>query len=620
MNLSEPQQAAVAHMAGPALVVAGAGSGKTRTLTAKIDHLIRNGYEPERILAITFTNKAAEEMKGRLRATTGLAAERFPWVRTFHSACYRILRTHGERLGYGRPIQIYGSYAQKKLIADLLLRFNTDKKNAMPAMFQISAAKNSGTPESYFNGARKIGRIRPLDLYMAYERALMERNAVDFDNILLRTRDLLRDHGDLREKYREYFRYILVDEYQDSNDLQEELTRLLVSDGNLFCVGDDWQAIYGFRGSNVRHFLSFEKIYRDARLFRLEENYRSADEIVQAAAAVIDRNEAKVDKACFSRKRGGSVELHDFFDENQEAAWVARKIAVLRRGDIPYARMAVLYRTKFCSLAFEKAFRSRNIPYTMLGSTGFFERKEVLDIHSYLAAAVFPKDDVAFDRILNVPKRGIGPKMVERILDARIGGASFQDAARKVVAERVLTPKVHKALDLLLKTLDEIRGMKPAPAMETVIDRFDYMEHLRGYAKTPEDRTAREENLEQLKYAAGAHARLEDYLEEAALVHEDREDEDETGGGVRMATVHASKGLEFAVVFVVGCEENLFPHWRSMERPGDMQEERRLMYVAMTRAEKMLYLTRADFRRGQSNPPSRFWDEVEEAVESRGGP
>jgi DNA helicase-2/ATP-dependent DNA helicase PcrA len=615
MKLSEPQREAVAHLAGPALVVAGAGSGKTRTLTAKIDHLIRNGYAPERILAITFTNKAAEEMKARLRALTGLPAERFPWVRTFHSACYRILRAHGDRLGYQRPIQIYGAYAQKKLITDLLLRFNTDKKHAAPAMFMISAAKNSGTPETYFNGARKIGRVRPLDLYRAYERELMARNAVDFDNILLRTRDLLRDHRDLRDKYRENFQYILVDEYQDSNDLQEELTRLLVTNGNLFCVGDDWQAIYGFRGSNVRHFLSFENIYRDARLFRLEENYRSADEIVQAAGAVIDKNEAKVDKACFSRKRGGLVELHDFFNEDQEAEWVARKIAVLQNGGVPLGRMAVLYRTKFCSLAFEKAFRRKNIPYTMLGSTGFFERKEILDVHSYLAAAVFPKDDVAFDRILNIPKRGIGPKMVDRILDVRAGGMSFQDAARKVVSERVLTPKVHKALDLLLRTLDEIREMKPAKAMETVIDRFAYMDYLHGYAKTQEDFTAREENIGQLKYTAGGHDRLEDYLEEAALINEDREDEEDGGGGVRMATVHASKGLEFAVVFVVGCEENLFPHWKSMERPGDMQEERRLMYVAMTRAEKRLYVTRADFRRGQANPPSRFWDEVEAALE-----
>ena len=617
MELSAQQQAAVEHTGAPALVVAGAGSGKTRTLTAKIDYLIQKGYDPERILAITFTNKAADEMKRRLEDLTGMPRFRFPWVRTYHSACFRILKQHCEVLGYASPLQIYSGYQQQKLLKEIIVGAGFDKKHTLPVLSQISHAKNSGNPGTYFDSRRRLFRLPVQTLYKTYEKALRDANAVDFDNILLMTRNLLRDNDAIRREYQEMFQYILVDEYQDSNNLQEELTRLFLKNGSLFCVGDDWQAIYGFRGSNVNHFLSFSETYPGGRVFRLEQNYRSVDEIVQAANDLIGYNKQRMDKRCFSKKRGGIVALHDFFDESQEASWIRRKVQALRKTGIPYHQMAVLYRTKFCSLSFEKTFRAYQIPYQMMGAKGFFERKEILDINCYLTAAVFSKDDVAFERIINTPKRGVGPGMLKKINQVRTEGMSLQDATRKVVAERVMSPKIHKALSELLGHLDEIREMAPDTAVHAVLSRFNYMEYLKDYTKAnATDFIAREENIKQLIYSAGQHAHLVDYLQEASLVNEDREeDEDERDLGVKLSTIHASKGLEYGVVFIAGCEENLFPHWKSLETPEGIQEERRLMYVAMTRAERYLYLTSAEYRRGQSNPRSRFWEEIEDALD-----
>ena len=294
-------------MGTPALVVAGAGSGKTRTLTAKLSYLISKGYDPGRILAITFTNKAADEMKTRLMEITGLSIDRFPWVRTYHSACFKILKIHCARLGYQPPIQIYASYQQQKTIKDIVIgRMNLERKYVNEIQSKISQAKNSGNPSAYFDRCPRVAHIRLQDAFTLYQQALKSTNAVDFDDILLQTRDLLRDNADLREHYRQRFQYILVDEYQDTNDLQEQLTGLFMSNGNLFCVGDDWQAIYSFRGSNVDHFLSFKEKYKDARIYRLEQNYRSADEIVQIANGLIGYNESRMEKSCYSEKQGGT--------------------------------------------------------------------------------------------------------------------------------------------------------------------------------------------------------------------------------------------------------------------------------------------------------------------------
>ncbi|MFO7930739.1 MAG: ATP-dependent helicase [Desulfosalsimonas sp.] len=614
MELSDQQKQAVEHI-GPALVVAGAGSGKTRTLTAKVAHLIELGYTPERILAITFTNKAADEMKRRLMEITGLSMERFPWVRTYHSACFRILKEHCRLLGYEPPLQIYSDYQQQKLIKEIMIRFDMDRKNFYALRGAISSAKNSGDPGAYFNKRPRLGPFRLQEIYEAYEAELREKNAVDFDNILLKARDLLRDHEAVRHDYRAYFSYILVDEYQDTNNLQAELTRLLLGNGNLFCVGDDWQAIYGFRGSNVDHFLGFSRAYNDASIFRLEQNYRSADEIVKTANGLISYNRNRMEKSCFSMYTGGSVEIHDFFSDEEEAGWVADKIEMLRRGGIAYDKIAVLYRTKFCSLPFEQALRFSGIPYKMLGDKGFFERKEILDINCYLTAAVFRKDDAAFERVLNTPKRGIGPKMIEKLNSCRTPGSGLFDGATRAVSEKMLSPKIHGELSELIRLLNDIEPMAPDAAMREVIFRTGYDEYLKQQSKTSDEHTSRMENIDQLIYAASGYETLLDYLEEAALIREDKEDQEAQEKGVNLATIHASKGLEFHSVFVVGCDENLLPHWKSRDSEAEIQEERRLMYVAMTRAEKYLFLTTADYRKGQFTPASRFLTEVAQSLE-----
>ncbi len=619
MELSVPQQEAVNHTGSPALVVAGAGSGKTRTLTAKFSHLVNNGHDPKRILAITFTNKAAQEMKSRLIEMTGLGFQAFQWVRTYHSACLMILKRHCEAAGYSSPILVFSVYQQQKLIKELCVKNNIEKKHANKILSMISRAKNFGNPKKYFDLKPGFFAVKIQDLFDQYEERLKEMNSVDFDNILLKTRDLLRNSKSISEYYQNYFSYILVDEYQDTNNLQEDLTNLLLGENqSLFCVGDDWQAVYGFRGSNVNHFLDFPQKYKNSKIFRLEENYRSADEIVQAANDLIDYNPDKMDKKCFSNKKGGVIEIYDFMSDTHEADWVAKRIMGLNRHGqgVSLDKIAVVYRTKFCSLAFEKIFRSYRIPYHLRGSQGFFERAEILDINSYLSASFFPNDDVSFERIVNTPKRGIGPAMIKKIAALRTEGTSLQDAARIMIKDRVLSKKIHENLSKVLKIIDAVRELTPARAMEVVMEETDYLEYLKKKTKTKNEYISKKENIEQLIYNARASGNLLEYLEEAALIREDKEDEDDSdSSGVSLLTIHSAKGLEFDTVFIVGCEERLFPHWRSIDA-GDsaLFEERRLMYVAMTRAERFLYLTHTRFRKGEFATPSRFIDQIQECI------
>ena len=615
MNLSDQQKAAVEYIGTPALVVAGAGSGKTRTLTAKINYLIQKGYDPKRLLAITFTNKAAEEMKTRLISLSGKPLDQFPWVRTYHSACLLILKKYPELVGLSNPIQIYNTYHQQKTLKEITVKLNYDKKFVRAIASAISMAKNSGAPHEYLRSKTKLSNVIIGEIYDMYQSELLDKNAVDFDDILLHTRNILRDNETVREAYQNFFQYILVDEYQDSNNLQEELTRLLLKKGNLFCVGDDWQSVYGFRGSNIRHFISFKDKYSDSRIFKLEENYRSADEIVQIANELIDYNEDKLEKKCFSSKSGGVVETYNLYNESEEARWVSGKVRHLHGMGINYNEMAIIYRTKSLSLGFEKIFRAYGIPYKMMGSKGFFDRMEILDLNCYLSAAVFPTDDVSFDRIINTPKRGIGPSMLKKIGATRTGDMSLQDAARKVLKERILTPKVHEKLTELLEGLDAIRDLKPNEAVNEILYKFKYLEYLRDKAKGKDmEYTQRKENIDELIYAASEKNTIEEFLEEATLVREDKDDEeDNLKNAVGLSTVHASKGLEYKAVFIVGCEEGIFPHWRSQESSAELQEERRLMYVAVTRAETNLYITSSSFRRGKPAQKSRFLNEIQEA-------
>ena len=617
MELSAEQQTAVEYTGSPALVVAGAGSGKTRTLSAKLSHLISQGYDPERILAITFTNKAAEEMKSRLVDLTRMPIHFFPWVRTYHSACFKILKVHCSLLGYHPPLEIYAQYQQQKTIKDIVVgRMNLEKRFVAEAQKSISRAKNSGDPAAYFEKHPRPANIRIDEVYHSYRQQLQSKNAVDFDDILLLTRNLLRGHLSIRDHYQKLFQYILVDEYQDTNNLQEDLTGLLMSNGNLFCVGDDWQAIYSFRGSNIDHFFAFTRKYKNARIFRLEQNYRSTDEIVQIANDLIGYNRNRMDKSCFSDKQGGTVEINDFFDEGEEADWVARRAGLLNRDGIPYDQMVVLYRTRFCSLAFEQTFRALGVPYQLLGGKGFFERREILDLNCYLIAAVFDQDDAAFERVVNTPKRGVGPAAIAKIGQLKTADIGLQGAARLALAEDVLSTKIAGAIREVLQLLADIKDMKPDIAVKEILSRTRYLDYLKQFSQANSmDYTAREENIEQLIYAASQKETLLEYLEEAALVKEDSENMTENANrGVNLSTIHAAKGLEYQVVFVAGCEENLLPHWKSLESPSGLEEERRLMYVAVTRSERYLFLSHAGYRRGLYYQKSRFIEEIEEAL------
>jgi len=616
--LSQAQQRAVAHLGSPTLVAAGAGSGKTRTLTAKIAHLVgEHGHDPGRILAITFTNKAANEMKSRLEKVTGRPRSDFPWVRTFHSACLRILHSGCHLLGYQIPVQIYSVYHQREHLKKMLREFDLDAdKYLRPVGFLISRAKNSGAPREHLAEAPRPRGLK-LDIlqsiYYHYNRTLKEANAVDFDDLLLLTRDLLRDHDNMRREYRELFQYILVDEYQDENDLQEEILRLLVSNGNLFAVGDDYQAIYGFRGANVKNFLEFEKNYRGATVFKLEENYRCASEIVDVAERLIQHNRT-VPKTCFSNIKGGRLEVEEFYNDDEEAAFIVKSIRHLhQRLKIPYGKIAILYRTNFLSLPFERALQSRNIPYFLKGDRGFFERREILDINCYLNFLLHPRDPVSFNRMVNTPKRGLGPKTVAKIVDLQKGESNLMDACREAATTGAVPPKARGTLEKLVDFLESLREEKPVAAMERILKEGGYEEYMKQYSggEHTQEYVNRKENLEFLLSLAAQKETLEQYLDEVTLNVDDQEDKNAKGDRVTLSTVHGAKGLEWTAVFVVGVEEEVFPHWRAL---GDgvegIQEERRLMYVAMTRAERHLYLTYTEWRGGKMKVSSRFLDEA----------
>ncbi len=614
LDLSPAQREAVRQIEAPTIIAAGAGSGKTRTLTAKIAYLVRDlGYDPARILAITFTNKAAAEMKTRLSAATGIPIERFPWVRTFHSACFRILKEHCERLGYRKPLLIHDDAQQKGHLKKVLAELDLDRKYLQAAAAMISHAKNSGAPMATLKATAKLPRRT--EIFTLYNEMLERSNSVDFDDILLLTRDLFLKFPEIRSRYQEQFAHILVDEFQDSNRIQNEVIDLLLRNGNLTVVGDDYQSIYKFRGADPAHFIQFPEKYPDARVVRLEENYRSTTEIVAASDALIAHNVSRIDKTCFSRRSGAPIVLEAFPDDTDEARWVADKAwHYMAYRKVPAERIAILYRTKFTSLPFERALRSARIPYAMMGAQGFFQRREIQDINAYLISAVNPSDDLSFERIVNVPKRGIGSVALKNILAARPENASLQESCRHAVAKGILPKKTSVRLRELLDLLQAIAGLPPAEAMRRVVDAVDYAAHLRGIAEDQADLDSRIENIQQLIADASKKTSIVDYLEDAQLIREDQDDSDDRLG-IRLSTIHAAKGLEFQVVFLVALEERVLPHHRSIggddeaSREG-IEEERRLMYVAMTRASERLHLSWSRVRKGEPMSPSRFLEEI----------
>ncbi len=604
MKLS-PDQKEIIKNDGPTLVVSGAGSGKTTVLTSKVASLIDKGYDSKRILAITFTNKAADEMKTRLTDMTGLPPSEFPWVRTFHSAAYRILRSHVLILGYSTPLQVYSGYQQKKLIENIIRGMGFDKEYTMPVLTHISKAKNSGNPYEYFSKNSHVSRISLPGVFNAYEAELKRKNAVDFDNMLLFTRNLLRDHKNIRDHYRELFQHILCDEYQDTNPLQAMLTDLLVKDGNLFCVGDDWQSIYHFRGSNADHFLSFQNKFRKAKIFRLEENYRSASEIVQAANALISNNSHKIEKRCFSEIRGGVVSTETFADEKAEASFVSEQITdIIDNRLMTLDKVAVLYRIRACSILFESEFSACGIPYEIVGDRSFFERKEVLDINAYILSIVYVKDDISFLRILNIPRRGIGAKKADNVREYSLRrGISLQAAAREMTEKNIFSGKSLAGMRILFELFDRAADMSPSEIISGILS-IGYEKYLENYSKSPEDYVSRKENVQQLRFFSDS---LTEYVSKISENIGGRHSDSDNC--VQMMTIHAAKGLEFEAVFLIGCEEDMLPHWRASS-PAEVEEERRLMYVGMTRARKYLIMSSARIRRQSFRTPSRFLRET----------
>ncbi|MEU9763110.1 DNA helicase PcrA [Streptomyces sp. NPDC047985] len=644
-GLNEQQRAAVVHAGSPLLIVAGAGSGKTRVLTHRIAHLLATrGVHPGQILAITFTNKAAGEMKERVEQLVGPRANAM-WVMTFHSACVRILRRESKKLGFTSSFSIYDAADSKRLMALVCRDLDLDPKRFPPKSFtaKVSSLKNELIDEETFAGQAADGFEKTLaQAYTMYQARLREANALDFDDIIMTTVHLLQAFPDVAEHYRRRFRHVLVDEYQDTNHAQYTLVRELVGPAGggdvpaeLCVVGDADQSIYAFRGATIRNILQFEEDYSNATTILLEQNYRSTQTILSAANAVIERNESRRPKNLWTNAgTGARITGYVADTEHDEAQFVAEEIDRLTdAGDAKAGDVAVFYRTNAQSRVFEEIFIRVGLPYKVVGGVRFYERKEVRDVLAYLRVLANPEDTVPLRRILNVPKRGIGER-AEAMIDALSlrEKITFPQALRRVDEAYGMAARSANAVKRFNTLMEELRtivesGAGPAVVLEAVLERTGYLAELQA-STDPQDET-RIENLQELAAVAlefeqergeaggeGAGT-LAEFLERVALVADSDQipDEDEEGSGViTLMTLHTAKGLEFPVVFLTGMEDGVFPHMRALGQTKELEEERRLAYVGITRARERLYLTRAAMRSawGQPsyNPPSRFLEEI----------
>ncbi|MFC4470542.1 DNA helicase PcrA [Streptomyces xiangluensis] len=651
-GLNDNQRAAVVHSGSPLLIVAGAGSGKTRVLTHRIAYLLgERKVHPGQILAITFTNKAAGEMKERVEHLVGPRANAM-WVMTFHSACVRILRRESKKLGFTSSFSIYDAADSKRLMALVCRDLDLDPKRFPPKSFsaKISNLKNELIDEEDFAAQASDGFEKTLaQAYALYQSRLREANALDFDDLIMTTVNLLRAFPDVAEHYRRRFRHVLVDEYQDTNHAQYALVRELVGTSEhpvdvppsehdvppaeLCVVGDADQSIYAFRGATIRNILQFEEDYPDATTILLEQNYRSTQTILSAANAVIERNESRRPKNLWTNAGAGARITGYVADtEHDEAQFVADEIDRLTdAGEAKAGDVAVFYRTNAQSRVFEEVFIRVGLPYKVVGGVRFYERKEVRDVLAYLRVLANPEDSVPLRRILNVPKRGIGDR-AEAMIDALASREkiSFSQALRRVDEAYGMAARSTNAVKRFNTLMEELRtivesGAGPATVLEAVLERTGYLAELQA-STDPQDET-RIENLQELAAVAlefeqeagegEAAGGLSDFLERVALVADSDQipDEEEDGSGViTLMTLHTAKGLEFPVVFLTGMEDGVFPHMRSLGQTKELEEERRLAYVGITRARERLYLTRSSMRSawGQPsyNPPSRFLEEI----------
>lgn len=643
-QLNDSQREAVTYNDGPALVIAGAGSGKTRVLTYKIAYLLLQGIPPYAILSLTFTNKAAREMKERVASIVGEETARRLWMGTFHSIFSRILRSEAERIGFTSSFTIYDSTDSKSLLKSIMKEMQLDDKVYRPGMVQsrISNAKNALiTYKSYASDKElrendnnaKVPLI--YEIYTRYQNRCLQAGAMDFDDLLLQTNILFRDHPDVLQKYRNHFQYILVDEYQDTNFAQHLIVQRLSEIHHRICVvGDDAQSIYSFRGANIDNILKFKNVYSGCRIFKLERNYRSTQNIVNAANSLIDKNKEQIPKTVYSEKeKGEKIRVASSYSDYEEGYAVAGSITEMRSGsNYGYGDFAILYRTNAQSRILEEALRKRGIPYRIYGGLSFYQRKEIKDIIAYFRVIVNPHDEEALKRIINYPARGIGDTTVNKIVNSAIeNGTSLW----KVIADPVgmglpvnagTTAKL-KAFKGLMDEFIEKNSQVPADHIAEMVIKQS------GIASTLfQDRSvegiSKQENIQELlkgisefceikREEEGETVSLGDFLAEVSLLSDQDTDRGEQTEKVTMMTIHAAKGLEFKNVFIVGLEEDLFPSSMSKDNPRAVEEERRLFYVAITRAEENCILTYAKsrFRNGQSNmcAPSRFLKDIDPA-------
>lgn len=641
-ELNEAQLAPTLQKEGPLLVIAGAGSGKTRVLTYRIAYLMSQGVDPFNILALTFTNKAAREMKGRIANIVGDSEAKNLWMGTFHSVFAKILRFEADRLGYPSNFTIYDTQDSQRLISSIIKEMKLDKDvyKYKQIYSRISSYKNSLiTVKAYFQNPELIEadtaarRPRLGDIYKEYVERCFKAGAMDFDDLLLKTNELLTRFPDVLAKYQDRFRYILVDEYQDTNHSQYLIVRALADRFQNICVvGDDAQSIYAFRGANINNILNFQRDYPDAKSFRLEQNYRSTKNIVNAANSIIDKNQTKLDKVVWTaNEEGGKVKIHRSLNDGDEGRYVASSIFENKmQNQLKNKDFAVLYRTNAQSRAIEDALRKRDIAYRIFGGLSFYQRKEIKDVLAYLRMVVNPADEEALKRIINFPARGIGQTTIDRLIVAANG---YKRSIFEVL-QNINKVEININSGTKRKLQDFVTMIESFQVMNQTANAFELAEHItkasglvREFNKdgTPEGIT-RMENIEELlngikdfvegqKELADATGSLAEFLEDVALATDmdnDKGDEDR----VALMTIHLAKGLEFPFVYIVGLEEDLFPSAMSMNTRSELEEERRLFYVALTRAEKQAYLTYAltRYRWGKliDADPSRFIEEIDE--------
>jgi ATP-dependent DNA helicase UvrD/PcrA len=634
-GLNPVQREAVTHDGGPLLVVAGAGSGKTKVLTHRIAYLIRERkVSPFAILAITFTNKAAGEMKDRVGGLVGSKLGAAMWVMTFHSACSRILRKEANRLGFTPSFTIYDENDSERLIAFCSKDLDVDPRRFTPRMIKntIGRAKDSLIDEDTFSStAGDNWHERTIaEVYSLYQARLRQANAMDFDDLIMNTVHLFRLFDDVLESYRNKFKHVLVDEFQDTNHAQYVLAKLLAErDRNIAVVGDLDQSIYKFRGADFTNVMRFEEDFSDARVITLEQNYRSTQTILSAANAVIENNQMRKPKTLWTEMAGGElITRYHAENEHEEAAWITREIERLREEEKrTFGDVAIFYRTNAQSRVVEEIFVRLGVPYRVVGSLKFYDRKEIKDAMAYLRVLVNPADEVSLKRIINVPKRGIGDQSVAALgRFAEANKITLSDAVDRAEENQDLGPRARSSISGvadLLRGLRELvgHGVGPADVLEQILDRTGYVEELDADGSI--EALGRVENLKELVGGArefheeNPEAGVREFLETVALVS-DADELVEEGGSVTLMTLHIAKGLEFPVVFIVGLEDGVFPHMRSMTDPAELEEERRLAYVGITRAKERLYLTHAWSRSlwggSNYNPPSRFLHEIPEEL------